>query len=121
MRVKSETGTEEEAWKKRGSPHVEAASQHPTQPHSPGLAIGLLPARASPLASASSKVKMATGLWPLVSQWPPAGEACAGALAPRGGRRRRWRENENDRRMKEEGHEDETLLECGTEVKPMTR
>ena len=32
-----------------------------------------------------------------------------------------FRFDENERRMKEEGHEDETLLECGTEVKPMTR
>ena len=92
-RVRSETGTGEEGEKemrrkKSFSPRG-GRSQPPTGPHTTRLAIGLLPARASPLALASSKVKMATGLWPLFSQWPRAGEACAGAVAPRGGRRRR--------------------------------
>ena len=62
-------------------------------PHKPGLPIGQMTELLSPLASVSSKAKMATSLWPLGSQWPPWGEACAAAMSPRGGRmrRRRWR------------------------------
>ena len=129
-RVRSErvSGTEEE--ERRGGRNDEEKEGRfdPTwrpdlsigRPHSRGLLIGLLLPLGSPLASASSKAKMATGLWPLVSQWPPPGEACARGMAPRGGRRRRWRwrwwrrwREKEKRGMCEErrGNEDETFLD----------
>ena len=73
-------------------------------PHKPGLPIGQMTKLLSPLASVSSKAKMATGLWPLVGQWPPPGKACAGAVAPRGegegegGGGERMRKEEKERR-----------------------
>ena len=75
------------------------------RPHSCGLAIGLSPALASRLASASSKAKMATSLSPLVSQWPPRGEACAGAVAPRGVEEGGGGDGEGGERREEGGEE----------------